>query len=74
MSSLRGLSHASKKGPRKHLVPRLQRAKEKARGTLLRPAGPNTNLQAFYLTLMKMMAKVYSAIDSINTSARISMF
>ena len=27
-----------------------------------------------YLTLIKMMAKVYSAIDSISTRARMSMF
>ncbi len=27
-----------------------------------------------YFTLMKMMANVYSAIDSISTSAKISMF
>jgi hypothetical protein len=44
-----------------------------------RPA--RTNRRAFsvkfktsYFTLTKMMAKVYSAIDSISTSARMSMF
>jgi hypothetical protein len=37
--------------------------------------GPETKLDLVcYLTLIKMMAKVYSAIDSISTSARISMF
>lgn len=33
-----------------------------------------SNRAECYLTLIKMMAKVYSAIDSISTSARISMF
>ena len=47
--------------------------KRKARGTLSR--GPETKFDLLgYLTLIKMMAKVYSAIDSISTSAKMSMF
>ena len=38
------------------------------------PRALRRNRAECYLTLIKMMANVYSAIDSISTSARINMF
>ena len=50
-------------------------AETKSPQDTLASRGPEAKLDLVcYLTLIKMMANVYSAIDSISTSARISMF